>query len=119
MDFAIATNGLTGDLTWEKSTDIGNNVFLSLAIIKGAWWFNPEFGMRDTRRLKNTEKNARLVADWVKEALRWLLDMKRATNIEVETERDTLQDPTRLKAVITVTQANGVPVTFEKFFEVV
>lgn len=119
MDYALALNDSGADLSFSKASDINNNIYLSLAIIRGTWWFNPEFGMRDTRRLKNTEQTARLVAEWIKEALQWLLDSGRASTIAVTMQRDPRQDPHRLRALIEVTQANGQQLTFEKFVEVV
>ena len=119
MDFALTTDGVTPDMTFTKATDITNNIYLSLAIIRGSWWFNPAFGMRDTRRLKNTPASARLIESWIKEALQWLLDNGRASAVEVTLQQDRLQNPNRLLALIEVTQANGTVVTFEKFVEVV
>lgn len=114
MDFAIVDS----DQTFTPATDIGNNIYISLAVVRGTWWFNRSFGMRDTRRLKNTAQNARLVEAYIREALQWLIDTGRAAQIDIATERDLTQDLHRLKAVITVTQSNGRQVTFDKFVEV-
>lgn len=119
MDFQLAITGYQADMTFTRATDIRNNVWLSLSILRGSWWFNPAFGMRDTRRLKNTERTARLVRDWVLEALQWIIDIGRATDIHVEMERDIILQPSRLKTIVTVTQPNGATVTFSHFFEVV
>ncbi len=118
MDFAIIYNQQL-DMSFVPVGDISNNITLSLAIIKGTWWFNPDFGMRDTRRLKNTEQNARLVKRWAEEALKWILDSGAARAIEVYVEHDRLQDPTRLKLLVEATQADGRTVTYETFKEVV
>lgn len=120
MDFSILINdsGLP-EMSFEKSGDIFNNVYLSLNIIKGTWWFNPAWGMPDTRRMKNTAQNARLIAVWIKDALQWMIDVGRAVSIEVETERDAINSPDRLKAIVTVKQPNEISVTFTHFVKVV
>lgn len=121
MDFTIEIDNAaaTADMTFVPATTILNNIYISLTIVRGSWWFNTEFGLRNTRRLKNTERNARLVKDWIKEALQWLIDSGRATSIEITIQRDRLQNPTRLLALIEAHEADGNIVTFEKFVEVV
>jgi phage gp46-like protein len=119
MDFAIVTDGMTSSLTFGKADTIINNVFLSLSVVQGSWFANPQFGMRKRERMKNTEQNARLVAEDAKAALKWLVDTGRATAVEVSAQRDRTQDVSRLKLLVEVTQADGRSVTFEKFVEVV
>ena len=119
MDFAIIMNNGQAEQTFDKAGDIFNNIYLSLAIKKGSWWFDPNFGLRDRGRMKNTEANARLVRQDCKEALQWIIDAGRATSIEVNTERDRSQDLNRLKILVEATQADGKRVTFETFKEVV
>jgi phage gp46-like protein len=121
MDMAIETTGVIGAMTWDKATTILNNVYLSLMVPRGGWWFNPEFGSRLhlLTRAKNTERTALLAREYCREALQWLLDTRRATAVEVEVERDRLQDLHRLKIVVRVTQADGSTVSFETFREVV
>ncbi len=119
MDFAIVMNNGQAEQTFDKAADIFNNVYLSLAIKKGSWWVDPEFGLRDRGRMKNTEQNARLVRQDCLEALQWLLSTGRATAIEVTVQRDRTEDLHRLKILVEATQANGQQVTFETFKEVV
>ena len=119
MDFAIVMTSGQAEQTFDKAGDIFNNIFLSLTIKQGSWWFDPAFGMRDRGRMKNTERNARLVREDCKEALQWIIDAGRATSIEVTTERDRSQDLNRLKILVEATQADGKRVTFETFKEVV
>lgn len=119
MDFAIVMNNGQAEMTFDKAQDIFNNIYLSLVIKKGSWWVDPEFGMRDRGRMKNTEQNARLVRQDCLEALQWLLDIGRASAIEVTVERDRTEDLHRLKILVEATKANGTKVTFETFKEVV
>ncbi len=122
MDFNIniGTNG-QGTMTFDTATTIMNNVWLSLMIDKGSWFFNPDFGSRLylLKRAKNTEHTAALAREYCKEALQWLLDTGRAVEIQVFSQRDRLQDLNRLKLLVEVTQADGNTVTFETFVEVV
>jgi len=123
MDFRIdMTNGL-GEMTFEKSEDIMNNVYLSLMVRKGSFFQNPDFGSRLhlLKRAKNTEQTAALAREYCKEALRWLLNTGRATKIDVYSERDLggagVRD--RLKLLVEVTQADGRKLSFATFLEVV
>lgn len=121
MDFKILTEDAVGQMTFDKSDSIMNNVFLSLMIEKGSFFQNPDFGSRLhlLKRAKNTEKTAALAEEYCKEALQWLIDTGRAKKIEVFTQRDRIQDLNRLKLLVEVTQADGRQVSFETFVEVV
>jgi phage gp46-like protein len=123
MDFKIDIEQGTGlgQMTFEKVEDITNNIYLSLMIRKGSFFQNPEFGSRLhlLYRAKNTEKTAALAAEYCKEALRWLIDIGRASSIDVSTERDRSEDLHRLKILVEVTLVDGRQVTFETFMEVV
>jgi phage gp46-like protein len=119
MDFAITTDGICGAMTWDKAATIFNNIFLSLTITRGEFFAAPDFGLRNRGRMKNTERNALLVRDDCRQALQWLIDTGRATSIDVGVERDRIQDPNRLKVLVTAVQANGQAVTFETFKAVV
>jgi phage gp46-like protein len=96
-----------------------NNIHLSMAVERGSWWFNPDFGLRSLARMKNTDKAARLVREYIKEALQWLLDTGRATNIDITVTRDSSVVTGRVLAHIVATQADGRTVNFSKYIEVV
>ena len=123
MDFAIqiATDG-SGFMTFTPATNgnIANNVWLSLETPRGSCFWNSSFGSRlgTLRRSKNTPSAPGLVADYVAEALQWMIDAGRITKVKTVVQ-PSLQDPTRLNALIAVTQANGEVITFETFVGVV
>ena len=121
MDFKITTDGITGQMTFEKADSITNNIYLSLMVEKGSFFQNTDFGSRLhlLKRAKNTEKTAALAEEYCKEALQWLLNIGRATKINVYSERDRLQDLNRLKLLIEVTQSDGRQISFQTFTEVV
>jgi len=123
MDFRILTDddATVGRMTFDPAGDIMNNVYLSLVVKRGSWFQNPEFGSRLhlLHRAKNTEKTAALAEEYCREALQWLLDVGRATKVDVHTERDRSQDLHRLKLLVEVTQADGRTVSFGTFVEVV
>jgi len=118
IDFAIEISGSDGQMTFGQTTTIMNNVYLSLMTERGSFFQDPTFGMRRRERMKNTERNANLVAADAKEALSWLIDADRATAIAVTPERDRSIDLCRLKLLVEVTQADGQTVTFEIFKDV-
>jgi phage gp46-like protein len=119
MDFAISLQDGQPQMTFNEAGDINNNIYLSLTVAKGAFFHNPEFGLRQRGRLKNTEATAALIRHDYKEALQWLIDTGRAKSVEVFAERDRTQDLNRLKLMVEVEQADGRTVTFTTFREVV
>jgi phage gp46-like protein len=120
MDFALAKSGPDlGAMTFDKATDLYNNVYLSLMISRGSWFANPAFGSRFHLLKKNVPRAAALAEEYAREALQWLLDTGRARKIEVNAERDPGQDLNRLKLEVRVTAKDGRPLVFERFIEVV
>ncbi|MDR2551461.1 MAG: phage GP46 family protein [Desulfobulbus sp.] len=121
MDYAITVDArnLTGRMSWDACDSLVNNVFLSLAVERGSWWHNPEFGLRKRRRLKNTESTAALIRHDYLDALQWLIDTKKALEVEVEVWRDRAIDLHRMLIAIEVRQADNRRVSFTVFREVV
>lgn len=119
MSFGIVLNNGLADMTFASGNDLLTNVVLSLEIRQGDFFADPSFGLRRRQRLKNTPATARLLQGDIEQALKWLLDIKRAAKIEVVMSLDISEDKNRLKAFITVTGINGQVVTYEKFVEVV
>jgi len=119
MDYTLATTGISADMSFAKSADIRNNIFLSLTIRQGTWWADPLFGLRDRGRMKITSQTVRLLRGDCLEALQWILDSGRAKSLEVTVLRDTTENLNRVKASVEAVQADGRRVTFDKFIEVV
>jgi phage gp46-like protein len=121
MDFSLIIDNQTGaaDMSFDQCTDLLNNIYLSLTIIKGTWFHRRDFGIVRRERMKNTEQTARLIRQDCLEALQWLLDTGRAASIDVAVERDRSQDLNRLKLAVQVQQADGRVITFTTFREVV
>lgn len=120
MDYAISIQENGQDvMTFGEARDLSNNIYLSLTVKKGSFFHNPEFGLRQRPRMKNTEATAALIRHDYKEALQWLVDTGRAKSVTVSSERDRQQDLSRLKLLTEVVQADGRTVTFTTFKEVV
>ena len=123
MDFALALDSGIPALTLTPATDIMNLVYTSLMIRKGAWWFNPAFGSRlyELQRGKATDRTLRLARDYAAEALQWLIDTGKATAVATDSFWETPMGAAskRMGLLVTVTQKNGTPVTFQTFVEVV
>lgn len=119
MDFSITMSGEgLPEMGFDKAGDIRNNAFLSLVIQRGAWWFDPAFGSRLHEIKKATSDAPALAEAYAKEALKWLLDVGRAKAIEVTASL--LRGVTSsLRLNIVITRADGTPVNFEHFVEVV
>lgn len=124
MDFNIdtiaAAQGL-GAMTFGRSDDILNNIFLSLMVKKGSFFARPSFGSRlhELARNKNNAANEALAKDYCAEALQWLIDTGKAVSFDIQTERDPAGDHHRLKIQITAVQADLSIVTFETYQEVI
>lgn len=119
MDFAITLQDGQAQMTFDEAGDIFNNIYLSLTVAKGSFFHNPDLGLRQRGRLKNTEATAALIRHDYKDALQWLIDTGRAKSVDVSSERDRRQDLNRLKLLVEVVQADGRTVTFTTFRGVV
>lgn len=119
MDYSIVTAAGAGEMTFDKATNLFNNVYLSLMIRQGSWFYNPQFGSRLHLLTKNVPRVAALAEEYAREALQWLLDTGRVRSIEVSGERDLTQNLNRFKLAVSVTQKDGRRLTFDHFIEVV
>jgi phage gp46-like protein len=106
-------------MSYSEGNELVTNVILSLEIVQGSFFLDPAFGLKKRERMKNTDATAQLIKGDIKAALQWLIDSGRASVITVQMEKDTLVDKSRLKASVTVIDAKGAAVTYDKFVEVV
>jgi len=97
-------------MTFNKSEDIMNNIFLSLKVPKGS-------RLHLLRRAKLTDRTVTLAEEYCREALQWLLDIGRATKIDIFSERDS-KNIHRLNLKVEVIQADGREISFQTFVEV-
>ncbi|TAN61357.1 hypothetical protein EPN18_06815 [bacterium] len=99
------------------TADIMNNIYLSLAVRKGAWPFAPKFGskLHLLQRSKATAHTAAVAKEYCDEALKWILDDGRADSINVVTELD--RNSNRLNLHVTAAW-NGKKITYDSFVEV-
>lgn len=118
MDFTITPTEAGAEMSYDKSHDLFNNVYLSLEIIQGSWWFDQGFGLKKRRRLKNTPTTAVLLQQDCRDALQWLLDNGRAASVEV-TAMTVPEQRHRLQMRCVLVGIDGTPVTYDKFIEVV
>lgn len=115
MDFAIAYDAFSADMTFNPADSLANNVWLSLNVRRGSFFAAPQFGSRLHLLQKNTAKTAELAVAYAQEALKWLLDTGRATSIDVSAQRDPVDFPNALLLNGTVVQADGRVFTFKQF----
>jgi phage gp46-like protein len=121
MDFGIVmdTNGRPS-MTFDKAVDgnLFNNAYLSLAVKRGSFFQNPEFGRRLHTIRKNTPDAPAKAETYAMEALQWLIDCGRVTKVEVKAQRDG-RDVSRLNLLVELTAASGNIVTFSDFVGVI
>lgn len=115
MDFTLNLVEGLPQMDFPAQDSMWNNIYLSLTIQKGSFFAAPEFGSDLHLLKKNTARTEKLLQGYVKVALKWLLDTGRAKSIDIITQR--LQ--TRINYEVTIIKANGVPVSFQNFVEVV
>jgi len=113
MDFQIDNTGLT----FNKNVDIRTDVYTSLNVAQGTFFQNPGFGSKLTQVKKVTANNLLLAQQYVQNALQWLLQTGRATQISSIVEKDD-NDFNRLNIKVTIVQANGVLLYYQQFFDV-
>ena len=120
MDFQLAYDRAAGtvDQTFEPARDILNNLIITLSIKKGSWWHDPQFGLTDRPRLKITPATERLIRQDIEQALQWIIDAGRASNIDVSTWRDD-NNRHRLNILVTAAQTDGRIISYTTFKEVV
>lgn len=105
------------ELSWDKSQDIGNNIYYSIHIKKGTLFNDPNFGL-DLKDIKKiTVNNIVLIKQRIENALKWILDLGRAKSILVKVEKD-LQNINRINYSVDAVQADGIPVLTENYIEV-
>ena len=119
MDFKIvSTDGLGGEMSWDKAEDLGTHVALSLSVNQGDFFQDPTFGSRLFEVKKLTTKGMNLAQQYIEEALQWLLDTGKASNIDVFVERDSI-DRNRLNIRVQVEERDGNQITYDLYKEFV
>ena len=124
MDFAITIDNQTGlgAMTFVKAENIMNNIYLSLKVKRGSFFYDPTFGSRLylLDREKNTEIKRQLAVDYAKEALQWMISSGKAQAVDVFAERDRQRNLDRMKLLVEVTPVNAdQPVAFALFVDVI
>jgi phage gp46-like protein len=124
MDFAITIDNQTGlgAMTFVKAENIMNNIYLSLKVKRGSFFYDPTFGSRLylLDREKNTEIKRQLAVDYAKEALQWMIASGKAQTVDVYAERDRQRNLDRMKLLVEVTPVNAdQPVAFSIFVDVI
>ena len=124
MDFAITIDNQTGlgAMTFVKAENIMNNIYLSLKVKRGSFFYDPTFGSRLylLDREKNTEIKKQLAIDYAREALQWLIASGKAQTVHVYAERDRQRNLDRMKLLVEVTPVNAdQPVAFALFVDVI
>ena len=119
MDYQIlSTEGLAGEMTWDKADSLLTHIILSLSIDQGTFFQDPTFGSRLSEIKKVNTTNINLAQQYIEEALQWLLDTGKAAQILVNVERDSI-DRSRLNIRVQVEEADGNEITYDLYKELV
>lgn len=104
-------------MSWDKNDDITGNIYFSLNIIPGTIFNNPSFGLLLSDINKVTVNNITLIKQRVTNALRWILDVGKATSIDVIIERD-LSNINRVNIKVEAKQTQGTILLYSQFKDV-
>jgi len=121
VDFALTISRTDAQMSFDQTTTLGNNVFLSLMVKKGSFFQDPTFGslLYLLQRAKNTAKNEKLAISYAQAALAWLISSGRATKIDVTAVINPDWSIWAMKFDVQVFQASGQSVTFTIYTPVV
>ena len=118
-DFAIdpaKRDTVVAGVTPVMTTDLRNNIYLSLAIERGSWFAVPTFGARwKSLSKKITAETPKRAVEICQAALKWIADSKRATKIDVTAEVN--RELHRLHIHVTCWQGKTA-LTYDHFVEV-
>lgn len=119
MDFQINLDrgNSTGYMTFAKNTDIRSNIYFSLYINQGDWFYDPTFGSKLSQIRKITDSNILLAKQYTEEALKWLLNTGKASSITVIAEKDD-QNLNQINLKVTVIQPNSVTLYYNQAYDV-
>ena len=109
-------NGLPqGYMTFNKNTDCRTDLYDSLYMKKGSWWFDPTFGLQSISKI--TASNILSFQQNIESALAWMVNAGRASTIDVTVEQD-IQNMNQLDVLINITQPNGFIVAYHQYYRV-
>jgi hypothetical protein len=95
-----------------------SNIYYSLKIKKGSFFVNTNFGSAHSDIKKVTANAADDIKDAISAALKWILDLGRASTIDIVTDIDD-SDRCRCNILIKATKPSGEEITFTTFYRVV
>lgn len=100
-----------------KINSLWSLIYISLTLKQGAWFFNPAFGCRWYLIKKLDADGLSRAEDYSKEALKWLLDLKKLDSISVNCQPAS-GDIGRCNVHITAIKKDIIEIEFETFFRV-
>ena len=125
MDFKLSaqSTGNANMVASDTENTALNNIYMSLAVPKGGWWFNPAFGseLHTLRRAKATTSTASKVKTFVEDALKWLVDSGKLETVVVTVEiapKSNTQPRGRINYLVEAVQSDGDKLTYSNFVEV-
>jgi phage gp46-like protein len=115
MDFSIICTNSVGQMTFDKNTTIATDIYCSLNMKPNSFFQNPSFSNKLFTIKKVTDANVLLAKQYIEQALKWLLQLKKATSITVIVEKDS-KDFNRINFKITAIQPDNVTVYYQQFY---
>ena len=115
MDFRI--DPATGDYDHTRISDLGNAVYLRITVPLGSYWADPSLGSKlyQLTNLKDLQRYRTLAIQYTREALKPLVDDKRADRVDVDARWN---HDGRLELAGTVYQAERAIVNFQHYVKV-
>jgi phage gp46-like protein len=104
-------------MSYENGDSFINNILLSIYIKRGSFFVVPSLGSRLFLLKKITADVSKLAKNYIAEALQWMVDTGRMTDLQIQTEED--RDNNGLKIGISCKKQNGQDISFQTFYPVV
>ena len=88
MDYLIKIDSMNKpQMTFNAANSIVNNIILSLAVKKGAFFLDPDFGSRLFEIKTASDQNILLAQRYAKDALVWLIKIDKLSSVDVSAKK--------------------------------
>jgi len=104
-------------MSYEAADSFLNNIILSIYIRKGSFFADRNLGSLLYTIKKITDNNIKLARDFILQALQWMIDAGRMSDLVVLTEPDHKNNGIRFS--VSCKKKNGQDVNFSSFYPVV
>jgi phage gp46-like protein len=118
-DFLLEFGGGRADIGFEFADSLKNNVWLSIHIKRSELFWAPWFGSRLHEITKITTQSLLMAEAYVRDCLRWLIEMERIETIVSVTAQRDAYIYNRIVFVVSLKKKDEITLEYEIFYSVV